>query len=74
MPEQELENILEKHDYQLYQFIKTYRIDSWRENIYIIFGTKSILKALVFPGNRQLPLRGLEWSLINQNSEDQSVT
>lgn len=61
---QTLENVLEMHDHQLAQFIRTYRIQAWRENIFIIFGTWSVLKACVFPLDRQLPLRGLEWSFM----------
>ena len=63
--------MLEKHDYQLYQFIKIYRIDQWKENIYIIFGTKNIFKALIFPAKNLLPLRGLEWSFMNQNNSEE---
>lgn len=50
--EQTLENVLEMHDQQLAQFIRTYRIQSWRENVFIIFGTWSLLKAIAFPLDR----------------------
>jgi hypothetical protein len=42
-----------------------YKIDCWRENLYVIFGTKSLFIALVVPNDRILPLRGLEWSFMN---------
>ena len=71
--EQTLENVLEMHDQQLAQFIRNYRIQDWRENVFIIFGTWSLFKALALPLDRQLPLRGLEWSFMtlqnNQNSQ-----
>lgn len=62
--EQTLENVLEMHDLQLAQFIRNYRIQDWRENVFIIFGTWSLFRALALPLDRQLPLRGLEWSFM----------
>ncbi len=42
-----------------------YKIESWNENLYVIFGTYNYLYALIFPFERILPLRGLEWSFMN---------
>ena len=42
-----------------------YKIESWNENLYVIFGTYNYFYALVFPFERILPLRGLEWSFMN---------
>ena len=59
----------ESNDHQESQerikFIQIYRITSWRENIYIIFGTWSVFAAMWIPSERHLPLRGLEWSFMN---------
>lgn len=50
-----------------------YKIDSWRENIYVIFGTWNVFAALLVPMERTLPLRGLEWSFISsQHDKNQS--
>lgn len=42
-----------------------YKIESWSENLYIIFGTYNFIYAVIFPFERILPLRGLEWSFMN---------
>mgnify|MGYP000535889314 FL=1 len=42
-----------------------YKIESWSENLYVIFGTYNYLYAIIFPFERILPLRGLEWSFMN---------
>jgi len=42
-----------------------YKIESWSENLYVIFGTYNFIYAIVFPFERILPLRGLEWSFMN---------
>jgi len=41
------------------------RIWDWSENLYIIFGTSNLLKAILFPSERVLPLRGIEWSFLS---------
>ena len=55
----------EYHDAKLAQFIRMYKIDLWRENLFIIFGTWSFFYAILKPSDRLLPLRGLEWSFMN---------
>ena len=42
-----------------------YKIESWSENLYVIFGTYNFIYAIIFPFERILPLRGLEWSFMN---------
>ena len=59
-----LDSAMEQHYSQLAQFIRTYKIDSWRENIFVIFGTWNVFAAVLLPMERTLPLRGLEWSFI----------
>jgi hypothetical protein len=58
----------EKNEEELderFKFIQIYRITSMRENLFIIFGTQSFITALLLPAERNLPLRGLEWSFMN---------
>jgi hypothetical protein len=42
-----------------------YKIESWSENLFVIFGTYNFIYAIIFPFERILPLRGLEWSFMN---------
>ena len=35
---------------------------SWRKNFFLVFGTNSIFRALLFPSITKLPFSGLEWS------------
>lgn len=42
-----------------------YKIESYKENLFVIFGTRSIILSLIVPSDRVLPLRGLEWSFMN---------
>ena len=42
-----------------------YKIESWSENLYVIFGSYNFFLAIIFPFERILPLRGLEWSFMN---------
>ncbi len=37
-------------------------INSWRENIFVTFGTFNFLAALLIPTKRILPLTGLEFT------------
>lgn len=66
-----MEQVIEKHYDQLAQFLSENRLTNWRENLFILFGTWSYVKAICFPKERVLPLRGLEWSFINQGSGGQ---
>ena len=56
------------------KFIQIYRITSWRENLFIIFGTYNMLSAMLLPSDRILPLRGLEWSFMNVASKIEMTT
>ena len=38
-------------------------ITNWRENLFVLFGTTSVLKMLV-PWTRETPFNGLEWTFI----------
>lgn len=42
--------------------ISDFSFNSIYENIYLVFGTKSILKAVFVPSVKMLPYSGLEWS------------
>jgi len=63
------DDMLEIHYDKLAQFLKVHKLSKWRENLFIIFGTWSYLKAILIPYERILPLRGLEWSFIDQTDE-----
>ena len=56
------------HNDQLAEFIRMYKVQSWKENLFIIFGTWNVASALAVPAERTLPLRGLEWSFMNSST------
>ena len=66
-----LDDVLERHNRQLASFIRTYRLTSSHENFFVIFGTFNVCLALVFPFKRLLPLRGLEWSFMTLDGNDE---
>lgn len=66
------DDVIQQHDYQLEQYVRTYKIDDWRENVFIIFGTWNLAGALLMPKERILPLRGLEWSFMELNEGGRS--
>lgn len=35
---------------------------NWRENLQLVFGTKSLFKAIFIPSIKKLPMSGLEWT------------
>lgn len=35
---------------------------NWKENLFLVFGTKSIFEAVFLPSIRKLPFSGLEWT------------
>ena len=39
-----------------------FSLSNWRENLFIVFGTRSLLKSLFVPSITKLPYSGLEWS------------
>lgn len=61
----DLEDLSTKHLDQISEFLKQVRLTQTKENVYVIFGTWSLLKAIVVPTKKTLPLRGLEWSFLN---------
>jgi len=46
-----------------------YKIDSWKENMFIIFGSSNLAAVIFIPLERRLPLRGLEWSFMDQQDQ-----
>jgi hypothetical protein len=62
---QYLENVMQQHHDQLSEFVRMYKIDSWKENMFIIFGSSNLAAAVFIPLERPLPLRGLEWSFMD---------
>jgi len=46
------------------KLIRDFNLYTVRENIYMVFGTKSIFKAVFVPSIKMLPYSGLEWSRI----------
>jgi hypothetical protein len=44
------------------QRIKDFCLPNWRDNIFLVFGTRSILQAICCANRRRLPFSGLEWT------------
>ena len=44
--------------------ITDFSFNNWRDNLFIVFGTHSILKAIFIPSMKMLPYSGLEWTKI----------
>lgn len=44
--------------------IRDFALDNWRDNLYFVFGNKSLIKNILFPSIKMLPFSGLEWSRI----------
>ena len=44
--------------------IYTFELPEWRENLFVIFGTTSVLDMLL-PNLNKLPITGLEWTYMN---------
>jgi hypothetical protein len=42
--------------------IKDFTLNTWRDNVYLVFGTRSLIKAIFLPSVKKLPLSGLEWT------------
>ncbi len=49
----------------------TFELPSWKENLYVIFGTTNIIE-MMLPINRDLPLNGLEWTFMNLGDDGDS--
>ena len=47
-----------------YWLVKSYSMKTFKENLYFIFGSKNLLKILLFPSLKSLDVSGLEWSKI----------
>ena len=44
------------------QRIKDFCLPNWRDNIFLVFGTRSIMEAICCASKRRLPFSGLEWT------------
>jgi len=42
--------------------LNEYYMSNWQDNLFLVFGTKSIFKAVFLPSIRKLPFSGLEWT------------
>jgi len=42
--------------------IQNYSLSTWRDNVFMVFGTRSLLKAIFAVNFRKLPYSGLEWT------------
>jgi len=51
-----------KADVNYNKTIKDFSLQTWRENIYLVFGTTSLFNAIFIPSIKKLPLSGLEWT------------
>jgi hypothetical protein len=45
-----------------------YSMNTLSENIYMVFGTKSLIKIFLFPDLKMLPFSGMEWTRILDNN------
>ena len=45
--------------------IKDYSLNNWRDNLFLVFGTRSILQAIFCASKRKLPVSGLEWTRLS---------
>lgn len=53
-----------KNKIDLIYKINDFSLGNWRENMYMVFGTRSLLRALFVPSIKKLPYAGLEWTKI----------
>ena len=44
--------------------INDYCLPNWRDNVFLVFGTRSILRAIFCASKRKLPFSGLEWTRV----------
>jgi hypothetical protein len=44
--------------------IKDFSLPNWRDNLFMVFGTRSLLRAMFIPSIRKLPFSGLEWTKV----------
>lgn len=49
----------------------TYEMPSYRENLFVTFGTNSIIEMLL-PVHRDLQISGLEWTFANYSQEGET--
>lgn len=50
--------------------IKDFSMPTWRENLYLVFGTTSLFIAIFIPSIKKLPISGLEWTKLAVPSID----
>lgn len=51
-----------KNKLDLTQKINDFSLGNWRENMFMVFGTRSLFRALFIPSIKKLPYSGLEWT------------
>ena len=51
--------------------ITTYELQSWRENLFVTFGTTNYIE-MILPVSKELPLNGLEWTFMNYGNDGDS--
>jgi len=51
-----------KSGFRTDQRIKDFCLPNWRDNIFLVFGTRSIMQAICCASRRRLPFSGLEWT------------
>lgn len=44
--------------------LSDFSFKDWKDNLFLVFGTRSILKAVFVPSMRMLPYSGLEWTKV----------
>lgn len=42
--------------------IKDFSMPDWKDNLFLVFGTRSLLRAIFVPSIKRLPVSGLEWT------------
>ena len=45
--------------------VKDFSLPNWRDNIFLVFGTRSILQAIFCASKKKLPVSGLEWTRLS---------
>ncbi len=42
--------------------LKDFSFNDWRENLFVVFGTRSLFRAIFIPSYKKLPFSGIEWT------------
>jgi len=51
-----------------HSIIKDFGFESWKENLFVVFGTRSLFEAIMLPSIKRLPLSGLEWTKLEHKN------